>query len=476
MALTGVLAAVVLAATPGTALADQTTTGNVTVRADQALAEIRPGAIGVNTPIWNPRLVDPAVPGLIRQAGIRRLEFNGGGVSDLYHWRDGSVSADPDAADHPYDYAALPPQFSFDQFAATAQQTHADMLVHVNYGTGTPEEAAAWVTYANRVKHYHIKDWAIGEEVWGNGSIPGVNFEPDAHADKSAAAYGRNALAFIAAMKAADPGIRVGVELTGVPAGVSLPGFNEWDQGVMSTVGGAADFVDFHEYPFGVRDTSDKGLLGSVRQLPANLAALRALVDRYAGRGRHVDLVVGETNSAAFQAPQQISVFNALYLADDMLTLLENGTTGVAWWALHNGGYGDTHGDLGLLSTGDCDDTGTVCAPPADTPYPPYYGLQLTGALARPGGTLVATSSADPLVVTHAVREPDGSLAVLLLNEDPTNARKVCLDVRGYRAGGDPTVLWYGPGVDRVQVTHQAGRTRTLPAYSLTEMVFAPAR
>ena len=275
-------------------------------------------------------------------------------------------------------------------------------------------------------------------------------------------------------MKAADPTIRVGVEVLGVPGGA----WQQWDETVLSIVGGAVDFVDFHHYPFGVSDTSDAGLLAANRQLPAKLSALRALVDRYAGGGHHVDLLAGETNSAAFQAPQQISVFNALYLADDLLTMLENGTTSAAWWALHNGGYGDTKGDLGLLSSGECNDDGTVCAPPADTPYPPYYGMQLTGALARPGGTLLSTSSSDPSVVTHAVREPDGTLAVLLLNEDPAHSRQVRLDLRGYRACGDPTVLWYGPGADHVEVTraHGPADRRTLPAYSLTEMVFRPAR
>src|SRR5204863_9991060 len=118
---------------------------DVAVRADHALGTIHDGAIGADTPIWNPGLTGARVPGLIRQAGIRRLEFNGGGVSDLYHWRDGSLSADPDAANHPYDYGALPPQFSFDRFEQVARETGADTLVHVNYGTGTPEEAAAWV-------------------------------------------------------------------------------------------------------------------------------------------------------------------------------------------------------------------------------------------------------------------------------------------------------------------------------------------
>jgi hypothetical protein len=464
-----------LAAQPANASAP-TAASTVTVQAGSTLATIQPGAVGANEPVWNPRLPDAAVPALVRKAGIKMLSFNAGPITDLYHWKDGTLSPDPDPADHPYDYVAnLPPQFSFDQFATTAQKSGAQMLIHVNYGTGTPQEAADWVRYANKVKHLNIKYWAIGEEIWGNGGISGgLNFQPDGHADKSPQAYGNNSLQFIAAMKAVDPSIKVGVELSGVS---TLPVLQQWDTAVLSTVGSAVDFVDYHQYPFMQDDTSDAGLLTVPRQIPARVAALRALVNQYSGS--RVQIVAGETNSAALQAPQQISTFNALYLADDLVTLLENGVTNVDWWALHNGGYGSTRGDLGLLSTGDCDDTNTVCAPPTDTPYPPYYGMQLTGAIAQAGGKLVTATSSNSLVVSHAVREPDGSLAVMLINEDPANAQQVSLSLQGYQACAGATVLSYGQGSTAVSVTHDAkpaNAVRTLAPYSITVLVLQPAR
>jgi hypothetical protein len=208
----------VLAAGPGFG-ADGTGPVTVTVRADQPAGTIAPGAVGVNTPIWNGDLLDQPPDGLVRQAGINLLEFNSGGVSDLYHWRDGSLSPDPNPAGHPSDYDSLIPAFSFDQFEQTARTVDAGTLVHVNYGTGTPAEAAAWVRYANIVKHDHVNDWAIGEEVWGNGGIDGIDFEPDAHPDKTPTAYADNVVAYAKAMKAVDPGIRVGVEVTGRAVG-----------------------------------------------------------------------------------------------------------------------------------------------------------------------------------------------------------------------------------------------------------------
>lgn len=51
---------------------------------------------GPDTPSWNGALTNPAAPGLIRAAGLSELVFNGGPMSDLYHWRTGTL--DPLAA------------------------------------------------------------------------------------------------------------------------------------------------------------------------------------------------------------------------------------------------------------------------------------------------------------------------------------------------------------------------------------------
>ncbi len=59
-------------------------------------------------------------------------------------------------------------------------------MVTANYGTGTAEEAAGWVRYANVTKGYGIKYWEIGNENYGNGHY-GAAWEADDHADKSPA-------------------------------------------------------------------------------------------------------------------------------------------------------------------------------------------------------------------------------------------------------------------------------------------------
>jgi alpha-N-arabinofuranosidase len=456
-AIAALAAGAVVAGASGPAWAGGTAAVTVTVRPGTALAAVPSGAIGVNTPIWNPVFTDPAVPGLIRQANIQTLEFNGGPVSDLYHWKTGTAQAEPDPT-YP-DYSSIPPQFSFDEFAETARATGAQTLVHVNYGTGTPQEAADWVRYA-RQKHEHVTRWAIGEEVWGNGGIPGIHFEPDAHADKSPQAYAANSLKFIAAMKKADPSAQVGVELFGVQGDPA----QSWDEAVMSIVGTRADFVDVHAYPFGLTDHSDAALLAFPRTDAAKMTALRQLVDTYASP--RTDLVIGETNSAVAPTAQQIGQVNALYLADDMLSLLDGGAANVDWWALHNGGWGLYGSDLGLLSTGDCNDDNTSCAPPAQTPFRPYWAMRLTGALTRHGGAMVPVSSSNPLVIGHAVRGPGGTLGVLVQNDDPAKAAAVRFAVPGYHA---VSAVQYG-SADQAPRPVTVGQD--LPAYSLTVIQF----
>jgi hypothetical protein len=244
---------------------------------------------------------------------------------------------------------------------------------------------------------------------------------------------------------------------------------------VLAIAGPVVDFVDFHYYPF--TSTSDSALLALPRTIAPSVAALRQLVGADSeGPRHHVDLIAGETNSAAAPSPQQVSMVNALYLADDNLTLLEDGVRTVDWWALYNGGTASTS-DLGLLSSGRCASPGVDCQPPAATPFPAYYGMRLLGTVARPGGRMLPVSSGNPLVIGHAVREPDGTLAVLLANEDPTGTQQVRLDVHGYPADGHATMLSYGQADTDIH-SEQANGTalRSLPPYSLTVLLLRPER
>ncbi len=65
----------------------------------------------------------------------------------------------------------------FDTFASVAKSTQAQVFITVNYGTGTPEEAAAWVKHSNRDNCYDFKYWEIGNENYGSWEMD-VNTRP----------------------------------------------------------------------------------------------------------------------------------------------------------------------------------------------------------------------------------------------------------------------------------------------------------
>lgn len=452
------------AAVPATAHAAApvpTTTIDVDVRA--GLATVPATALGVNHAIWDAELSSPAVADLLREAGVKMVRYPGGSYADIYHWRDHTA---------PGGYVA--PGTDFDTFMAAAERTGAEPMIIANYGTGTAQEAADWVRYANVTKGYDATYWTIGNENYGNGHY-GSAWEADNHADKSPKEYASHVVAYSRAMKAVDPGIKVGAVLTmpgNWPDGIVGEGDQgTWNEEVLRRAGDAIDFVDVHWYPGG---SSAADSLTKAAHIEDAVHLLREQLDTLARPGIGISLT--ETNVGVGPNTQP----GALFLADVYSGLLEQGVFTVQWWNVHNGigtvstvaGQRD-YGDFGLLSSGGCTSDGSVCEPALNTPFAPYHALSMMGAFARPGDQLVAAGTSDPLVSAHAARRPDGSLAVLLLNKDPDNARAVTLGFQGWTPAGPPaTVRTYTNGASAPTDSAWAG---SLPAYSLSLVTLRPA-
>lgn len=443
---------------------------SITVNARAGLATVGETALGVNDAIWDAQLGTTAVSDLLKAAGVGMIRYPGGSYGDIYHWQDNSA---------PGGYVA--PGTDFDTFMASVQRVGAQPMLIANYGTGTPEEAANWVRYANITKGYHAQYWAIGNENYGNGHY-GTNWEADNHADKSPTAYAESVVAYAQAMKAVDPTIKVGAVLT-MPANwpdalVGSGDTGSWNQTVLTIAGPSIDFVDLHWYPGG---GSAADSLGKTAQIDDALFLVRQQIARYAGENAgRLGISLTELNVGVGENTQP----GALFLADAYSRLLANGVFTVDWWDVHNGigtvstvaGQTD-YGDFGMLSSGNCQPDGGVCQPPLNTPFAPYYALQLMKSFAHPGDQLIRAGSDNPLVIAHASRRPNGDLAVLLLNEDPENAHQVAIDYAGYTPDtATPTVLSYGNGADAVTAAQLGTATsQTLPAYSVSVVTLHPA-
>jgi len=481
-------------------------TAVVSIDAKTTLAVLAPIAVGANAAAWDDDLVDAVVPEVLSDAGVQLMRYPGGSTADNYHW----LSNAPDDPGQ----GGTTPSANFDAFMAVARAIGAAAMITVNYGSGTPEEAGDWVRYANRGgrhyagpvptypgssktgHHYGIRYWEIGNELYGDGTY-GARWEVN-HKPLGPETYAKGVVDYSAAMKSVDASIRIGAVLTapgnwpdGQTSDVSPVA---WNDTVLPIACAALDFVVVHWYPQGPTGESDSGLLASPQNgavtpvsytpsIPAMVATLKSQLAQYCGaHARDVQIAVTETNSVSYNPGKQTtSLVNALYLADALPTWLENGVTNVDWWAIHNGPfdgnadpalYGDYEfGDYGLLSRGFTTPGGEV-EPPAETPFPAYYGLQMLARLGHAGGSkLLATTSSTPLVATHAVKSENGGVNVLLINKDPSAAYTVSVALKGCSTGV-AAVYAYGPGDTSIQKSSLRVRgssfSLTLRPYSLT--------
>ncbi|GAA3465099.1 cellulose binding domain-containing protein [Saccharothrix longispora] len=437
----------------------------VAVNARAGLEAVDDAAIGVNHAIWDAQLGTPEVSDLLKGAGVGAMRYPGGSYSDIYHWRDHTA---------PGGYVA--PNTDFDTFMAGVRRAGAQAVVTANYGTGTPQEAAEWVRYANVTKGYGVKYWEIGNELYGNGHY-GSQWEADDHPDKSPAQYAALVVEYARAMKAVDPTIRVGAVLTTPgdwPDGIVAAGdAGTWNQVVLSTAGPEVDFAVLHWYPGGATGAE---VLAKTDRVPEMLRMAREQIARHAGK--ELGIALTEVNTSYGRNTQP----GALFAADAYATLLANGVFTVDWWNVHNGiGTVSTIGgqtdfdDFGLLSSGTCTADGSVCQPALNTPFAPYHGLAMASRFARPGDRFVAAGASDPLVRAHAARRPDGGLAVLLVNQDPARSKPVTVDYAGYAPAEQAQVLSFATGDTGITTSTGAARSVVLPPYSLTTIVLRPA-
>jgi hypothetical protein len=463
----------------GHAAAATAASTTISVNATGGLGSIPSNAIGLNTAVYDGHMNDPAIAGLVKAAGITALRYPGGSYSDIYNWQTNVAQGGYDA-----------PNTSFADFMRTVQATGANPIITTNYGTGTETLAQAWVREADVTNNYGITYWEVGNEIYGNGTY-GANWEADSHCTDASgkpvtiggepsqtyncgpATYAANVLKYSAAMKAVSPNIHVCAVLTtpgfwpdGVTNATTSP--QPWNQTVLSALGSKTDCVIVHYYPGG---TTTAGMLTDPDDIPGIMATLRSQINQYAGVDpAGVKIVVTETNSTIDPDTHPAALFGA----DMYMTWLEHGVTNVDWWNEHNGpgtpsmvnGVQD-YGDQGIFSNGG--NGSGVTEPAVNTPFSPYYGIQMLSKLGSPGDQMVTSSSGNSLVRTHAVRRADGSLDILIDNEDPSTTYTIGLNYSNFTPSGSPTVFTLANNATSITSTTQSSATSvTVAPYSLT--------
>jgi len=452
-------------------LAPPPSTINVSVNAKAEIRKVDPRIFSVNTADWDSLLGQSMTAELLNEIDIQGLRFPGGSASDAYHWANNIGSTTTDGSTN------------FDAFAQIALATGAQVYITTNYGTGTPEEAAAWVKYANKTKGYGFKYWEVGNENYGtweadNNTRP---WDPVTYVTRFKQYY--------AQMKAVDPTIKVGAvvvenedldanysdeSVTNPRTGVKHSG---WTAVLLSTFkaqGVLPDFVIFHRYeqaPFG---ESDAYLLNASRGWASNASSIRQMLTDYLGnQGAKVEIDCTENNSVySNPGKQTTSLINGLYLADSVGNILKTEFNSLVWWDLRNGKEAGNNNAASLYGWRKYGDYGIVDsanpAGPADR-YPTFYAEKLLTHYARSGESVLQASSDFDGLGVYAVRSTNNQeLRLLLINKRKVESLNANITVSGFTPSGPADVYSYGIPQDTAAQTGSgsadiAHTTTTIP-------------
>jgi alpha-L-arabinofuranosidase len=172
----------------------------------------------------------------VRDLGVTNVRWPGGNFASGYHWADG-IGADRPRRGWPGEESN---RFGTDEFMAWCAAAGVEPVLCLNMGTGTLDEALAWVEYCNgaadtywsgrrrangHAEPYRVRYWGLGHERYGGGRI----------GQCTAAEYVAEARRWANALKLLDPGIQL------ISCGQT--GMDDWDRDVID---GLARHVDMH--------------------------------------------------------------------------------------------------------------------------------------------------------------------------------------------------------------------------------------
>jgi alpha-N-arabinofuranosidase len=239
-------------------------------------------------------------------------------VSD-YHWMDGIGPRDKRPARLNRSWLGYTNNdVGIDEFVALCRKLNSEPYVCVNVGTGSPEEAAALVEYANgghntkygrlriangHLEPYRIKAWNLGNEEYSPvlGGTRGLG-------------YAKTFEAFAKAMRSVDPSIElVAVGFPGIPNGIlaHLPPDHpmrkivryafDWNKEMLPAIGRDTTYYSVHDYA--PENLDVKGLsahdihraaMVKAENLNAQIDKLYQQMEEYVPGGKHIPIALDE--------------------------------------------------------------------------------------------------------------------------------------------------------------------------------------
>jgi hypothetical protein len=364
-------------------LEERTLLATVTVNAAQVVRTVDTQLLGVNVAWYDSNLGTAQTQQMVQSAGLTMFRFPGGSSSDDFHFN-------------------APPTYNGEGTDATMASFIASVkgvgLATLDFGSGSPQEAAAFLAYLNapvgnttpigngqewndstnayqtvnwqtagywaslraaaplakddglnflRLNHpspFNIQYWEVGNEEYGSWEI---DHHTAQHDPATYIAFAKQFATFAAQIA---PGTTIGLD-------VGSPGsdFNSWTAAILQqsvAQGFTPGFLSDHNYVQAPGSESDSNLLldtstgtssdPSDPSDPYNWAqrsaAYESLLTKYLGTaGENVQLLATEFNSVySNPGKQTTSLVNGLWLADSLGALLETPYDGADVWDLRN--------------------------------------------------------------------------------------------------------------------------------------------
>ncbi len=435
------------------------TNASIQIDAGQVLRKIPETLYGTNMEwIWNgngawlpdQHKADPKLMSLSRGMGIKLIRYPGGVYSDAYQWKNGVGTPEkrPEMLHLSGGRDRSRAYFGTDEALQFAHDAGAELLITVNAGTGTAQEAADWVRYVN-VPHQRVRYWEVGNELYLNNpnlGSAGAILTPQQYADRF--------LEFSRAMRAVDPTIKI-LAIGGQNHGsYTTMASSDWDKVLLDRAQDQIDYLSVHNAyaPLLKTDTQDvptvyKAMLAAPALIAENLETIRQQIEQYApARASHIGIAVTEWGPAfRFDFSTRYidhgkTLGSALFAASMLETLMSSQKTDIAnFWQLND------YSVLGWIGT-------------KDTRFPPqpdwtesarayvfkmfthYSGTDLVRSQVRSStfqsetvGLTDAVKDAPDLMTTSTLSADGRQLYVMTVNRSLDHAVVTQLKIEGFR-------------------------------------------
>jgi hypothetical protein len=393
----------------------------VTVNAAQVVRAVNTQLLGVNLAWWDTNLNTSQTRQMVQAAGLTSFRFPGGSSSDDFHFNK------------PPSYHGQGTDTSMAQFIASVG---GQGIATLDYGSGSPQEAAALLAYLNakvgnttpigagqewsdssntwvkvdwktagywaslraaaplakddglnflrlgRTAPFGFHDFEVGNEEYGNWEIDHHGQAGDPGKPHDPATYIAFAKAFATLAARIDTTISIGLDV-GDPYA-----FNGWTGNILkqsAAQGFTPGFLSDHSYVQAPGSESDSNLLLNTFSNPKSLddwvvrgADYRALISQDLGAaGKNLELLATEFNSVySNPGKQTTSLVNGLSVADSLGVLLTSPYNGANVWDLRNGWDTSNNNSSSLYGWRKGGDYGLIGSPngspPSSGTYVPY--------------------------------------------------------------------------------------------------------